>query len=72
MRTLKLLACALLFVTALAGCQFLSRPEYQAARIPPLPPELAEKHEPNLTERLLMLLSPSPPKETAPSGKAMP
>ena len=71
MHALKRTACALTCVAALASCQSL-QPAYQAAQIPPLPPELAQKHEPNLTQRLLMLLSPSPPTATAPSGKATP
>ena len=51
----------LLLTVALSSCGFLSkRPApYQPPQIPPLPPEVVEeKHQPNLTERLLKLLSP--------------
>lgn len=72
MHASKRIACALMCVAALAGCQSLPQPAYQAARVPPLPAELAQKHEPTLTQRLLMLLSPSPPTATPPSGEAIP
>ena len=71
MQKLKLIVCALMCALALGACQSLS-PAYQPARIPALPPDLAEKHEPNLTQRLLMLLSPSPATATPPSGKPTP
>jgi len=71
MHKLKSIGCALMCAAVLAGCQS-SLPVYQSARIPPLPPELAEKHEPNLMARLLMLLLPSPEKATPPSDRQTP
>jgi hypothetical protein len=40
---------------------------YIPPQMPPLPPEIAFKQTPNLTERLLNLLSPSQTMETKPS-----
>jgi len=45
---------------------------YQPPTIPPLPPEIAFKQEPNLTQRLLDLLSPSPTKEMPTQGNSTP
>ena len=71
MHKLKSIACAAMCAAALAGCRS-SLPVYQSAQVPPLPPELAQKREPTLTQRLLTLLSPSPPTATPPSGKPTP
>lgn len=67
----KLIVCAAMCAVVLGGCQSL-QPAYQCARIPPLPAELGITREPNLTERLLMLLSPSWPRETPPSDNPAP
>lgn len=72
MHASKPIVCALICAAALAGCQSLPRPEYQAAQIPPLPAALSQKREPNLLDRLLKLLSPSPAKETTQSGNQTP
>ncbi len=45
---------------------------YKPPEIPPLPPEIAFKQEPNLTQRLLNLLSPLPTTETKPSDSSTP
>jgi len=58
---------SLILILANASCSFLSKPPtapYQPPQMPPLPPEIAFKQEPNLTERLLKLLSPSQMTET--------
>lgn len=73
----KLLKLALLLTSAvvLAACQ--SPPAAPALpvkppQIPPLPLELQTPREPNLTQRLLKLLSPSPTRETKPSASGTP
>ena len=59
----------LTFVLVLTGCQSLpSVVETPKPSIPPLPAEIGQKREPNLQQRLLQLLSPSPQKETTRSG----
>ena len=66
MRNLRNSSVMLTLTLVLSGCGFLSkRPTapYQPPQIPPLPAEIAFKQVPNLTERLLNLLSPSPTKE---------
>ena len=53
---------------ALSGCQF--QPVAQQWEPPAPPPAwMMQKREPNLTQRLLKELSPSPAMETTPSGR---
>jgi len=62
------LACAIALPLLICGCQFFSTPRIQpvAARCQPVPPAAAwfmEERAPDLTQRMLNELSPSP--ETA-------
>ena len=61
---LKSTGCAVAYVLALCACQ--SPPV--AVQCPEIPPMTLEKREPNLTERLLTILSLSQPTETQQSG----
>lgn len=60
----KSLLCASAYVLALCACQS-PQPPVQCPKIPELG---LQKREPNLTERLLMILSPLPQTEIEPSG----
>lgn len=64
MHKLKSTGCAVAYVLALCACQ--SPPV--AVQCPEIPPMTLEKREPNLTERLLTILSLSQPTETQQSG----
>ena len=74
-RQIKMLRLKLLISAAtllLASCGFQSPPAaYKAAKMPELPPEI-QKQEPNLTQRLLNLLSPSRGTATMPSENLTP
>ena len=71
---LKKLSYGLILPLAICACQ--SQPKvapYAPPQLPPLPLEVtAEKHEPNLVDRLVKLLSPSPQKEMLPSENSTP
>jgi hypothetical protein len=64
-----------LFPLVLYGCGFLPKQPtapYKPPQMTPLPPEIAERREPNLTQRLLELLSPSQSQETKQSDNSQP
>ena len=65
-----------ILTVVLSSCGSLSKPQnapYTPPQIPPLPAEVTQEvHQPNLTERLLKLLSPSQTKEMPPSENLQP
>ena len=56
----------------LAGCASQPQVAYKPPQVPPLPPEIAQKRQANLTERLSSLLLKSQPTETGPSTSSTP
>ncbi len=68
-------ALLLTFALVLSACQSppVAPQPVKPPQIPALPPELGPKvREPNLTDRLLKLLSPSPSTATTPSVSETP
>ena len=68
---LKINSLALMLSLILVGC---ASPQvaYKPAQMPELPAELSTKLDPNLSDRLLKILSPSQQTATTPSASSTP
>ena len=62
----------LIVLFVLVGCASRPQVAYKPVQVPPLPAEIAQKREANLTQRLSDLLLKSPQTETKPSTNSTP